>query len=229
MTSSGTYNFSLSNSSIAEQAFSRIQLRHPAILAEHVADAYAEMNLMMASKFSNLEPNLWKVDLVSTPLIAGTATYAVDAKTTNILDAYISFNNSTTSNRLIFPVSRTEYASYPNPTAQGVPSVFWYDKLINPTITLWFVPDASATYTLNYYRTIQIQDANLTGGETPDIPQRWMDAVVAELSYRMARIWKPEMMQALKVDAQEAWTIAATADVEDVPLSIAPGLDSYFR
>jgi len=153
MTSSGTYNFGVSNASIAEQAFSRIQIRHPAILAEHLSDAYLELNLMLASKFSNLEPNLWKVDLVSVPLIQGTATYAVEAKTTNILDAYISYNNSTTSNRLIFPISRTEYASYPNPATQGVPSVFWYDKLINPTITLWLVPDQSATYTRNYYGT----------------------------------------------------------------------------
>jgi len=72
-------------------------------------------------------------------------------------------------------------------------------------------------------------DILIDGGETPDIPQRWWDAVVAELSYRMARVWKPEMEAVRKVDAQEAWNIAATADTENVPLSIAPGLDSYFR
>jgi hypothetical protein len=46
---------------------------------------------LMLSKFSNLQPNLWTVDLVSVPLIAGQAVYPVDPSTIQILDAYISF------------------------------------------------------------------------------------------------------------------------------------------
>ena len=183
----------------------------------------------MLSKFSNLQVNLWTVDLVSVPLVQGQATYNVDPSTIQILDAYISFTGSTENDRLIFPVSRTEYASYPNKTAQGTPSVFWYDRLINPTITLWYVPDASSTYTLNYYRCVQVQDANLPAGETPDVPYRWLDCMVAELSYRLSRLWKPELEAVRKADAQEAWAVAATQDVENVELTIAPGIDSYFR
>lgn len=228
MASSGTTNFSLSNASIALAAYSRIQVRRPALLAEHMSDAYQEMNLMLA-KFSNQQVNLWTVDLVSLPLIAGQTTYSVDADTIQILDAYISYNSSPQSDRLIFPISRTEYASYPNKTAQGVPTVFWYDRLINPTLTLWLVPDATATYTLNYYRCVQIDDANLASGETPEVPYRWLDAMVAELAYRLARIYKPEMEQSRKADAQEAWSIAATQDVENVSLAIIPGLSGYYN
>ncbi len=163
------------------------------------------------------------------PLIQGQATYDVDPSTIQILDAYVSFNGNAGTDRLIFPISRTDYASYPNKTTPGVPSVFWYDKLINPTITLWLVPDASSTYTLNYYRCVQIQDANLPSGETPQVPYRWLDCMVAELSHRLARIWKPELEAARKVDADEAWKIAATADVENVDLVVAPQLGSYYR
>jgi hypothetical protein len=228
--SSGTTTFALSNASIALAAYSRIQIRRTAMLAEHMADAYNEFNLMQV-KFNNLAPpNLWKVDLVTLPLIAGQTTYAVDASTIQILDAYLTYDSSPQSDRLIFPISRTEYASYPNKTSQGVPSVFWFDRLISPTITLWLVPDATATYTLKYYRCSQIQDANFPSGETPDVVfNRWLDAMVSELSYRLARIWKPELEQVRKADAQEAWSVAATNDTENVSLALLPQLSGYYN
>lgn len=226
MGTSGTTSFSLSSASISVAAYSRIGIRRTELLAEHMQDAYTESNLML-SKFANLPVNLWTVELVQVPLIQGTATYSVDASTLNVLDAYISFNSAPLSNRLIFPISRTEYASYSNPTAQGTPSVFWYDKLINPSITVWLVPDQTSAYTLNYYRTRQIQDSNLTGGQSPEVPYRWLDCMVAELSHRLARIWKPELEAQRKIDAKEAWDIASTEDVEDVGLTVAPMLSNY--
>lgn len=228
MTSSGTTSFSLSNASIAVAAYSRLKIRRPALLAEHMQDAYTEFNLML-SKFSNLQVNLWTVDLVTVPLIQGTATYSVDPSTIQILDAYISQNSSTENDRLIFPISRTEYASYPNKTAHGTSSVFWYDRLISPTVTLWYVPDATSTYTLKYYRCVQNQDANLPAGETPDVPYRWLDCMVAELAHRLSRIWAPELEAVREKDAEKAWNIAATQDVENVDLYLMPQLGGYYR
>lgn len=228
MTSSGTYNFSISNASIVQQAFSRIQIRRSQLLAEHMQDAYNEYNLMLSS-LSNLQPNLWSVELVSVPLIQGQGVYTVDPSVVMILDAYISLVGSTTSDRLIFPISRTEYASYPNKVAQGAPTVFWFDRLINPTITLWEVPDQTSFYTLNYYAVQQLQDANLPLGETPNVPYRWYDALVADMAYRMARIWKPELEDKRAMDAKKAFDIAATQDVENVDLVIAPQMDNFYR
>lgn len=227
MAPSGTTTFNLSNASIAVAAYARLQIRRSALLAEHMADAYTEFNLMLSS-ISNLQPNLWKVDLVSVPLIAGQATYSVSASTVMILDAYISYGSPNTD-RLIFPVSRTEYASYPNKTSQGVPSVFWFDRLLSPTVTLWLVPDSTSSYTLNYYRCSQVQDANLPSGETPDVPYRWLDALVAGLAHRLARIWKPELEAQRAADAEKAWSIAATQDVENVGMTLSPGIGSYYR
>jgi hypothetical protein len=223
--SSGTTAFGLSNASIALAAYSRIGIRRTALLAEHMQDAYTEFNLMQAS-LSNLQPNLWRVDLVTQALTAGTSTYNVDADTIQILDAYISIDGI---DRLIFPISRTEYASYPNKTAEGVPSVFWYDRLISPTITLWLVPDGSTTYTLKYYRCVQIEDATLPSGVTPDVPYRFLDCMVAGLAHRLARIWAPALEEKREVDANKAWTIAATQDVENTPLMLGPMLGGYYR
>lgn len=227
MTSSGTYSFSLNNASITVAAYSRIGVRRTALLAEHMQDAYQEFNLLLSS-LSNQQVNLWTVDLVSVPLVAGTATYAVDASTIMVLDAYLTYGSTPTS-RLIFPISRTEYASYPNKTDQGVPSVFWFDRLVSPTLTLWLVPDATSTYTLNYYRCRQIQDANLPNGETPNVPYRFLDALVAGLAHRLARIYKPELEAIRSADADKAWHIAFAQDTENVAMNITPGLSGYFR
>lgn len=228
MATSSTYDFSLTNAQVIESAFALCRIRRTQLLAEHLQDARIQLNLLLAS-WGNLQVNLWSVDLVTEPLIAGQATYDVDPSTVMVLDAYLSFNGAPLSNRLIFPISRTEYASYSNPTGQGVPSVFWYDRLINPTITMWLVPDQSDTYTLNYYRCRQIQDSNLPAGGTPEIPYRWLDAMVTGLAARLAKIYAPELEDKREADAQKAWNIAATQDVENVQMTIAPGIDGYYR
>lgn len=194
------------------------------MLAEHMADAYSETNYMLSS-WSNMAPNLWTVDLVTQTLTASTATYNVDAKTVMILDAYITIDSQ---DRLIFPISRTEYASFPDKTAEGVPSVYWFDRILAPTITLWLVPDDS-TLTLSYYRCTQNQDANLQSGETPAIPYRFIDAMVAGLAHRLARIYAPQLEQIREQDAIKALAIAQTQDVENTALVIVPGTQSYWR
>ena len=227
MTASGSYTFFQSNASMALQAYSRLQIRRTALLAEHMADAYQEMNLMLSS-WSNLQPNLWTVDLITVPLVQGTTTYSVDPATVMILDAYLSYG-SPTRDRLIFPISRTDYASYPDKTVQNQPTVFWFDRLESPTITLWPVPDGNGPYVLKYYRCKQVQDANLQSGETPEVPYRWLDAGVAGLAHRLSRIWKPELEQIRSADADAAWKIAATQDIENTPMYISPVISGYYR
>ncbi len=74
-----------------------------------------------------------------------------------------------------------------------------------------------------------MQDANLPGGETPDVPYRWIDAIVAGLAHRLSRIYAPQMEQLRKADAVDAWTTAATQDVENVALTLAPSIGLYYR
>lgn len=198
------------------------------MLAEHMIDARTQLNLLLSS-WSNLQVNLFNVDLVTVPLTQGTATYAVDHSTIMILDAYISYTGGTNIDRLIFPISRTEFASYPDKTIQQIPSVFWFDRLINPQLTLWGVPDNSSAYVLKYYRCFQNQDANLPNGETPAIPYRWLDAIVSGLAARLSKIYAPTLEDKREADALKAWNVAATQDTENVNIYITPGLESYTR
>jgi hypothetical protein len=224
MATSGTYTFNPGLGEIVLYAYQNIGVRPAAILQEHMEVARMATNMML-SRFSNQGVNLWAVDLITTPLVQGTATYPVDANTVMILDAYIV---SDSIDRIILPISRTEYASYPNKAQQGFPTTFWFDRLISPTVTLWPVPDGSQT-SLKYYRVRRLQDSNLQGGEQVEVPYLWLEAFADGLTYRLARIWAPQIAPALKAQADESYQIAAAQGIEQAQQYIAPQLSGYWR
>lgn len=230
MTTSNTYTFNPSLGEIVLYAYNLCGVRNTALLQEHFEAARMATNLML-SRWSNQGVNLWKVDLVSTPLITGQATYPVEPKTVMILDAFIT-TDSTGENvdRIILPISRTEYASYPNKEQQGFPTVFWFDRLLSPTVTVWPVPNTvNGSQSLNYYRVVQIEDANLTNAQTVDIPYLWLEAFAYGLASRLAMIWAPEKIQILKPMSDEAYDIASRQNVETANFYLSPQISGYFR
>ena len=230
MTTSGTYSFDPSLGELTLHAFNIAGLRNTSLLQEHMQSARMATNMML-STWANKGVNLWTVDLVSVPLVQGQATYSVDASTIMVLDAYMRIDDGVTDpiDRLILPISRTEYASYPNKEQQGFSTVFWFDRLVSPTITLWPVPDGTSAQYLKYYRTRQVQDSNLTNGQTVEIPYRWLEAFADGLAYRLSKIWSPEKAVALKAVADESYNVAAYQDVEQASQYISPQIVGYYR
>ncbi len=224
---SGQFSFAPSLGEVVLNAFARIGVRRTEIVQTHLADARMEANLLLA-RIANTEPNLWTVDLQALPLLQGSGTYTVPAETAMILDAYIRFGNPATD-RSIYPISRSEYSTYPNKSSQAFPTIFWFDRLVSPTITLWPVPDGNGPYTLFYYRVRQIQDAEYINGQNIEVPYLWLDAFTAGLAARLARIYAPSLEGQRKMDADEAWALAAKQDSENVYMMFNPGLSSYFR
>ena len=230
MTTSGTYTFNPSLGELVIYAFNLCGLRGTSVLQEHMQSARMASNMLL-SRWANQGVNLWKVDLVTVALVTGQATYTVDANTVVMLDAYVT-NDQTGENidRIIMPVSRTEYASYPNKEQQGFPTVFWFDRLLSPTVTLWPVPNVdNGPSTLSYYRVMQIQDSNLSSGQTVDIPYLWMEAFSYGLAARLAQIWAPDKVALLKPFADEAYAIAAEQNIETAQQFISPMISGYFR
>jgi hypothetical protein len=235
MTSSGTYNYALSNGEAVLAAYDRVEVRAPMIRQEHMLTAKRELNDLFV-ELSNRGVNLWKVQLNSINLTQGTATYSIPSNVVMILDAERSINTgqSNQTNIYMTPISRTEYASYPVPQQQGPPTVYWFDRLIAPTVTFFPTPDGNGPYVFNYYAAIQLQDANLPGGETPDLPYRWLGVLVAGLARRFGRVYRPQGVDLiawrnlLKQEFDEAWGIAATQDTENVPLVFAPAISAYY-
>lgn len=224
MSTSGTYLWAPGLGEATLYAFQLIGVRPSSLLQEHLDSARTAAN-MLFSRWSNQGVNLWCVDKVEVPLVAGQGTYSVDSNTVVMLDAYITVGGS---DRIIMPISRTEYASYPNKAQEGQPTVFWFDRLLSPTVTLWPVPDGSQT-SMSYYRVRRIQDANLAGSEQMDVPYLWLEAMIYGLAFRLAQIWAPEKVAEMKPMADEAYQIAASQNVETSSFYLSPTVSSYWR
>jgi hypothetical protein len=229
MATSGTYAYNPGLGELTLYAYNLIGIRNTAVLQEHMEASRMAANMML-SRWANQGVNLWAVDLITTPLVAGQKTYAVDSNTVVMLDAYIETVNGSAQpiDRLILPISRTEYASYPNKDQQGFTTTYWFDRLLSPTVTLWPVPDGTTT-SLKYYRVRQIQDANLTSNQNVEIPYLWLEAFAYGLAQRLAVIWAPDKVAILKPMADESYQIAADQNVETAQQYISPMISGYFR
>ena len=230
MATSGTYTFNPSLGEMTLYAYNLIGVRNTAVLQEHMEAARMATNMML-SRWANQGVNLWAVDLITTPLVTGQATYNVASNTVVILDAYVQNDDSGANiDRIILPVSRTEYASYPNKEQKGFPTVFWFDRLLSPTVTLWPVPNTdNGPQSLKYYRVRQIQDSNLQNGQQVEIPYLWLEAFAYGLAQRLATIWSPDKIAIMKPMADEAYQIAASQNIETAQQYISPQIAGYFR
>ena len=230
MATSGTYTFNPGLGELTLYAYNLIGVRNTAVLQEHMEAARMASNMML-SRWANQGVNLWTVDLQTVALVQGQATYNVPSNTVVMLDAYMTIDNGLSDpiDRIILPISRTEYASYPNKEQQGFTTTFWFDRLISPTVTLWPVPDGTSAQFLKYYRVRQIQDSNLQNGEQVEIPYLWMEAFAYGLAQRLATIWAPDKLMILKPMADEAYQIAASQNVETAQQYISPVISGYFR
>lgn len=163
-----------------------------------------------------------------TQIISGSGTTWTVSTSQTIASGPIIGETAQSINRLILPVSRTEYASYPNKEQQGFPTTYWQDRLINGTVTLWPVPDGTQT-ALSYYQVGQIDDAAFTSGMQVNMPNYFYEAFVYALAQRLAMIWAPDKVAMIKPLADEAYMIAVEQNVETADTYISPMISGYFR
>ena len=228
MATSGTYAYNPSLGELTLYAFNLCGIRNTALLQEHMESARMAANMLLG-RWSSQGVNLWCVDLQSIPLVQGTATYSVPSNTVVMLDAYVVQNTGGAAiNRLILPISRSEYASYPNPNQQGFPTTYWFDRLLSPTVTLWPVPDGNEV-SFDYYRVRQIQDSEFQNGQQVEIPYYFVEAFAFGLAQRLAMVWAPEKVAILKPLADESYDIASRQNIETAQQYISPMVSSYFR
>lgn len=228
LTTSGTYNFAPSMGETVLYSFGLAGVKRTALTQAHFEDSRIATNLIMG-RWGSDGVNLWSVDLQCIPLVQGCATYQVPANTVVMLDMYYTINTGTAEiDRIMLPVSRSEYASYPNKQQQGSPTVAWFDRLLSPTVTLWPTPNGQQA-SFKYYRLRQTQDSNLAGGLNVEIPWYYLEAYATALAYRLALIWNPERAPALKPLADEAYGIASRQNIEQASVYISPVISGYFR
>jgi hypothetical protein len=228
MTTTGTYAWSPYLSDLIINAYGRCQIRRTALTTDHLRDAVMSANLMQSDWSNLVGVNAWTVELASTTLTTEVSVYDVDPSTTMIMAAYIE-SGDPARDRLIFGVGRDEYAAFPDKVTTGMPTVYWFDRLISPTITVWQPPDDNGPYILKYYRARQVQDASASGAVNPEVPYRFMEAYTSGLAVKLAEIYAPTELPRLQASAAASLERAMRRDTEDVPTYIVPALGAYTR
>ena len=230
---SGVWDFGLSNGQIIIEAFDRIGLRPPQLERHHFVSARNSINLELIW-WSNQGVNLWQVSQGTVTLTAGVATYTLPANLVTLTDVWYTVVNGAGSgldqDRTVVPMTRQEYAQMPNKMNPGQITRFWLEMLETPRITFWQPPlTGSPSVEVNYFGLVRSQTANLGTGERPDVLNRGLDALCARLSWRLAMKFAPTLEKQRKADGDEAWGNFAARDQEDGDISIHPDISTYAR
>jgi hypothetical protein len=223
---SGTFGFFPSLGEVTLNALSRIRLRGPMVLAEHLHQAWMEANLMQV-EWSNRGPNLWKVSELVFDIDSSAATYPIPSTAIMVLNVTIGIGDPPDEQELtITPMTRQEYTMQPNKMQQGRPTSFWYDRQISPSITLW--PWPNQNYHCHVWSFGQQMDASLRGAMQLDVPYRWLDAACAGMAARLAVHYAQDLEVTRAAMAKQAYDYAATQDTEDGSIYLLPMVQSYY-
>lgn len=236
--SSGTYNFALSNAELIFEAFDRCRIRPSAITRHHMMSARNSINLELISWDIKNGPNLWKIVGPTTiNLVQGQLTYTLPANLVMLTELWYTAVNANgagyNSDRIMVPLTRTQYAMLPNKSQPGTPTQFWYQQLTTPQLTIWQpAQNPAPNYVLNYYGLQRIQDANLGSGETPDVVYRGLEALCSGLALRLAdKFMDTSLMEMLyprlEKQAETAWNSFASQDQEQGPTIVQPNIAGY--
>ena len=228
MTTSGTTDFNLEFTEIAEEAWERAgrEMRS----GYDLRTARRSMNLMTI-EWQNRGINMWTIDEGTINLLQGVNTYDLPADTIDLLEHVIrtgAGNASTQSDLTITRISVSTYATIPNKLQQARPIQVWIQRLRDaPKITVWPTPDqgsvGSPYYIFKYWRMRRIQDAG-SGVQTADANFRFLPALTAGLAYQIA-MKVPELAQRvpmLKEAYDEQFNLAAGEDREKAAVRFVP-------
>lgn len=194
MTTSGTTAFNLSLSELTEEAFERCgsEMRS----GYDLRTARRSLNLLTL-EWANMGINLWTVEQGEIALQPGVSEYDLPNDTIDLIEHVIRTGSGTTQQDInISRISVSTYAMIPNKTAPGRPVQLYINRqsgadypvtgVNNPSVNVWPVPDSSTAYKLVYWRLRRIQDAGAGGVATPDIPFRFLPALVAGLAFHLS-------------------------------------------
>ena len=128
-------------------------------------------------------------------------------------------------------LNRDSFTAQSNKTMQSRPVTYWYQReRLNPILNLWPAPNPAAEgHQLIVWRHRHIMDVGTLQQEV-EMPQRWMEALIAGLADRLAQetpAVAPELMPMLAqrgaIALQDAWS----GDGDGSPTYYQPKISAY--
>jgi hypothetical protein len=226
MATTGTTNFDLDFTEIAEEAWQRAGREMKS--GYDLKMARRSMNLMLI-EWQNRGINMWTVDEGTLPLVSGTDTYTLPADTIDLLEAIVRTGSGSSQNDIAATrISVSTYSAIPNKNSTGRPLQYYINRLRDaPTVTVWPVP-SNNDYTFQYWRMRRMEDAG-SGVETPDVVFRFYPVLVAGLAYHLAMkdANLADRIELLKQVYDEQFNMAASEDREKASWFLTPKLNRW--
>lgn len=127
--------------------------------------------------------------------------------------------------------NRDTWSAINNKSQQGRPSTsYYYEKLLNPRVTLWPVPNNDYDH-LTVFRHRQVQDIG-TLVQTVEVPQRWMEGIVWQLASRLCfelDIVDPSMIPNILTMADKNLLEVESNETDGAPIMLQPQISVYTR
>jgi hypothetical protein len=146
--------------------------------ASEMADCLVRLNGMLKS-WQNTT-NLFRETTANITTTAATASVTLAAGIRDV--SSVRFVQSATVDRLLYPMTRTDYLSMPNKATAGSPTMYYLSRQRDAAVLyLWPVSATAATLRIDYARIAEtVTDAS----ETVDVPEEWQETVILGLAER---------------------------------------------
>lgn len=128
-------------------------------------------------------------------------------------------------------VNRSTYQSYPVKLQQGSPVLYYFERILTPTISIWGQPNSSYNWQLYMRLKTQLQDCGqLTN--TLQAPPWYLDSVIITLAKDLCLEAndKENMMERydiLKKESEQKIAEAKVANSDRSPISLIPNFQCY--
>lgn len=155
-----------------------------------------------------------------------------DALTNAPLSAYEFYTSVSGTEMEASRISRDEFTNLPNKFSTGQPLQFWFDRqAFQPIVRVWPSPD-NIYDQLVIWRHRQVQDVGTDLTLQVEVPQRWSEAVISMLSYKLSLeipMIDKNLLPVLKSESKEALARAEVEEVDNSPMTLRPNLSHYTR
>ena len=127
------------------------------------------------------------------------------------------------------PFNRDDYMSQVNKDySVSLPTNYFFEKLINPQVTLWGVPNNDYSHlTARIHR--QVEDVGSLTGQLA-IPDRWLDSVIW-VAAKVAAFELPDIsdvrLGTIQQMAMEAVSNVETDETDGAPIYLTPSIGNY--
>ena len=222
MATSGTATFNLEIAEVIEEAFERCGLQSKT--GYDIETARRSLNLL-SLEWANRGLNFWCVEQGTASTTASTSTITLPAATVDLIEYWIREGTGTSQNDQ--PLSRfsvSQYSTIPNKLTEGRPVNIFIDKqAAAPVAYLWPTPDK--VYTFGYQRIRRIEDTGAVGSTNPDVPARFLPALVSGLAFRISQKYPEAFVRSgeLKAEYEFQWQLAEQEDRDRASVHFVPG------